>query len=219
MPIDPAELTARLHRLAPFADDEAAQRARDATLTALRRGLSDDDADWLALDLGTALAQPLLRGGRAGDLSLEQFYRWVARFAGLRAGVAREQAQVVCRALTDVLSPASIARLRRSLPDLALLFTRPEPEPPVSEHEHLRDDRAPDHTLAGGQPGSKRPLCDGRPWSAVELPKDSPPRGHTHSIAVCDDPHGESKLSGAHGLSQERDGHSLTTWRRRAETR
>ncbi|HTV19183.1 MAG TPA: DUF2267 domain-containing protein [Polyangiaceae bacterium] len=219
MPIDPSQLIHRLRSLAPFDDDDAARRARDATLTALRRGLSDDDADWLALDLGPELAEPLVRGAHTGDVELDAFYRCVARLAGVRRGVAREQAQVVCRVLAELVSASTVARLQRSLPQLAVLFTFPEPEPPASEPEHLREDRAPDHTLAGGQPGSDRPLCDARPPSAVDLPTDSAPRGHAQSIAISDDPHGDSKLSSARGLSQEREGRSLATWRRSVETR
>lgn len=219
MAIEPSRLIARLRSLAPFEDDDAAARARDATLRALRRGLTDDDADWLALDLGPELAAPLLRGVYVGDVSLEPFYRWVARFAGLRRGVAREQAQVVCRVLAELLSPSTVARLQRCLPELAALFAQPELEQPASEPHHLRDEPAPDHTLAGGKPGSERPLCDARPSNAAGSPADAARRGHAHSVAVSDDPHGDSKLSGARGLSQERDGRSLATRRRGAGAR
>jgi uncharacterized protein (DUF2267 family) len=127
MAIESTQLIARLRSLAPFEDDDAARRARDATLRALRRGLSDDDADWLALDLGPELAAPLVRGAFIGALSLETFYRWVARFAGLRRSVAREQAQLVCRVLAELLSRSTVARLQRCLPELASLFAQPEP--------------------------------------------------------------------------------------------
>ena len=219
MAIQPSQLIARLRSLAPFPDDDAAQSVGVATLTALRRGLSDDDADWLAIDLGPALAAPLVPGPYQGDLSLDQFYRWVARVAGLRRSIAQEQAQVVCRVLAELLSTETVARLRRCLPELATLFTRPEPEQPASGPQHLRDEQPPDHTLAGGKAGSDRPLYDARPASAAALPTDSPPRGHAQSIAVADDPHGNSKLSGARGLSQEREGRSLATWHRSAERR
>jgi uncharacterized protein (DUF2267 family) len=176
MAIESSRLIARLRSLAPFEDDDAARRARDATLTALRRGLTDDDADWLALDLGPELSAPLVRGGYVGALSLEPFYRWVARFAGLRRSVAREQAQVVCRALAELISPSTVARLQRCLPELAALFAQPEPEQPASEPHHLRDEPAPDHTLAGGKPGSERPLCDARPSNAAGSPANAWPR-------------------------------------------
>jgi uncharacterized protein (DUF2267 family) len=143
MAIESSQLLARLRSLAPFEDDDAARRVRDATLMALRRGLTDDDADWLALDLGPELAAPLVRGVYVGDLSLEPFYRWVARFTGLRRSVAREQAQVVCRVLAELLSPSTVARLQRRLPELAVLLAQPEPEQPASEPHRLRADPAP----------------------------------------------------------------------------
>lgn len=219
MAIGLSELIARLRTLAPFEDDAAAQRALDATLKALRRGLADDEADWLALDLGPEIAAPLVDGQFAGDLSLEQFYRQMGRRAGLRRSAAREQAQVVCRALGELLSASTVARLQRCIPKLAPAFLRPDPGQPASGPHHLREEPGPDHTLAGGRSGSDRPLCDSRPANASRLPVDSPARGHTHSVAVSDDPHGASKLSGAHGLSQEREQRSLATWRRGAERR
>lgn len=201
MPIDPSQLLTRLQSLAPFDDAGAARRALDATLAALRLGLGDDEADWVALDLGPELAEPLVRGSGGQDLSLENFYRSVARCANQRRGVAREQAQVVCRALGELLSPSTVARLQRHLPELAPLFGPPAPAPPAVEPRRSGGGKGPEHTLAGGRPGSRRPLSEARPWSAADLPRESPARGHRNSVAVADDPHGDSKLSGARGLS------------------
>jgi uncharacterized protein (DUF2267 family) len=118
-----------LRRLGPLQDENAARRAFDATLRALRRGLDDDEADWLAIDLGPRLAAPLLREAYSGELSPREFYRWAGRFSGLRRSVAKEQAQVVCRALSQLLSQATLARLRAGLPELAPLFPMPEAPP------------------------------------------------------------------------------------------
>lgn len=213
MSIETSKLIERLQSLAPFEDESLARHAVDATLKSLRRGLVDDEADWLSLDLGPELAAPLVREIYAGGLSLDEFYRWVGRFSGLRRSVAKEQAQVVCRALTECLSPAAVARLRRSLPELASLFTIPEPERPASGPHLLRDEPGPDHTLAGGRSGGDRPLYDARPASNIEEAGARSSRSHSHSIAASDDPHADTKLSSSHGLTQERDHRSLSTAR------
>lgn len=213
MTIEPSKLFDRLQSLAPFEDESMARHALDATLKALRRALVDDEADWLALDLGLELATPLVRGIYTRRLSLDEFYRWVARFSGLRRSVAKEQSQVVCRALTECLSPGTVARLRRSLPDLASLFTLPDPERPASGPHHVREDPGPDHTLAGGRSGGERPLCDARVASDIEELQAGSSRSQAHSIAASDDPHADTKLSSSHGLTQERDHRSLSTAR------
>jgi uncharacterized protein (DUF2267 family) len=140
MPIEPARMMDLLQRLAPFQDEIAARRAFDTTLRALRRGLDDDDADWLAIDLGPKLAAPLLRERYVGTLSPEELYRWAGRFAGQRRGAARQQVQVVCRALSQLLSRATLARLENRRPGLAALFSIPEPaEPPSGPHYRVEE--------------------------------------------------------------------------------
>ena len=59
MAIESSRLIARLRSLAPFEDDDAARRARDATLTALRRGLTDD----LTFELGGEASRELKAAG------------------------------------------------------------------------------------------------------------------------------------------------------------
>src|SRR5688572_26076544 len=200
MPIEPSQLITRVQSLAPFEDEDAARRACDATLMALRRGLTDDEADWLALDLGPALASTLLRGTPAADASLDGFHYWVSRLAGQRRSVACEQAQVVCRVLTELLSPSASARLRRCLPELRDLFALPGPEQPASGPHRLRADPAPDHSLAGGAPGSERPLYAAQPQSDAQTPDATASAAHRHSVAAASDPHGDSKLSSARGF-------------------
>jgi uncharacterized protein (DUF2267 family) len=143
VPIDPATMTDLLQRLAPFQDEGAARRAFDTTLRALRRGLDDDEADWLAIDLGPKLAAPLLRESYVGTLSPQELYRWAGRFAGLRRNAAQQQVQVVCRALSQLLSRATLSRLRTRLPELASLFRTPEPEEPPSGPYYRREDALP----------------------------------------------------------------------------
>ena len=213
MAIEPSVVIDRLQTLAPFADEEAARRAWRATLQALRGGLTEDEADWLAIDLGPELAAPLVSVVQPVELTPDVFYRSVARFAGLRQSVAREQAQVVCRVLAELLSFSTIGRLRRSVPRLASLFALPEAAPPPSGPHALRAEPGVDHTLAGGRPGGNHPLYDARRATDAETPGASAFRGHAHSVAVSDDPHGDSKLSSSRGLSQERQKASLASAR------
>jgi uncharacterized protein (DUF2267 family) len=197
-------LLGRLQELAPFADREAARRAFDATLRALRRGLSEDEADWLAVALGPTLSEPLLREGHAGELNTAELYRWMKRYTKQRKGIAVEQAQVVCRALAELLPEPDLERLKKHLPELSDLFQVPEslaaPSPP-----RLRS--APtDHTLAGGRPGSSNPISEAGGPSARDLAGANPEDlAQSQSVARARNPHGETKLSSARGLSSERE--------------
>ena len=213
MAIEPSLVIGRLQALAPFADEDAARRAWRATLRALRSGLTDDEADWLAIDLGPELAAPLVGVVQPVELTPDVFYRSVARLAGQRRSVAQEQAQVVCRALTELLSFSTIGRLRRSVPRLASLFMLPEPPPPPSGPHHLREEPGSDRTLAGGRPGGENPLYGARRSTDAETPGASASRRHQHSVAASNDPHGDTKLSSSRGLTQERESASLATAR------
>jgi uncharacterized protein (DUF2267 family) len=213
MAIEPSVVIDRLQTLAPFADEDAARHAWRATLQALRCGLTEDEADWLAIDLGPELAAPLVSAVQPVELTPDVFYRTVARMAGQRQSVAREQAQVVCRALAEVLSFSTIGRLRRSVPRLAPLFLLPEAPPLPSGPHALRTDPGADHTLAGGRPGGDHPLYAARRATDAETPGASASRAHAHSVAMSDEPHGDSKLSSSRGLSQERQKASLASAR------
>jgi uncharacterized protein (DUF2267 family) len=162
MPMNEDTLLGRLVELAPFADRGEARRAFDATLQAMRRGLNDDEADWLAVALGPALSEPLLRQDYAGELTRDELYRWTKRYSKTRKSVAVEQAQVVCRALAELLQPAELQRLERHLPLITSLFEIPEADDPPSAPRQRRPD-PPDHTLAGGRPGSSHPVSEARP--------------------------------------------------------
>jgi uncharacterized protein (DUF2267 family) len=155
-------LLERLTELAPFADREEARRAFDSTLQAMRRGLNEDEADWLAVALGPNLSGALLRDSYAGELSIDELYRWTKRYSKTRKSVAVEQVQVVCRALAELLQPPELERLKRHLPQIMPLFEIPATADPPSAPRHRRPEPA-DHTLAGGRPGSSRPLSEAGP--------------------------------------------------------
>jgi uncharacterized protein (DUF2267 family) len=211
MPMNEDTILGRLQELAPFADRSDARRAFDATLQALRRGLSEDEADWLAVALGPALAAPLLRESHQGELSVDELYRWTKRYGKTRKGVAVEQAQVVCRALAELLQEPELERLRKHLPDIAPILEVPKSSDPPSAPRRSRRDLT-DHTLAGGRPGSSRPLSEsGQNDRGLSVAK--PDLAHSHSVARSDDPHAETKLASTRGFTQEREGRSLATAR------
>jgi uncharacterized protein (DUF2267 family) len=203
MPMNEVTLLRRLQELGPFASADEARRAFDATLQALRRGLNEDEADWLAVALGPGLSGPLLRESHAGELPPEELFRWVKRYSKTRKGVAVEHAQVVCRALAELLPTADLDRLKRHLPELVPLFSVPEAAPSPDPPERRRP-AVPDHTLAGGRPGSMRPLSEAGP-SDRALSEAKPARSQTHSIAPMRDVHDDPRPSSARGSSLERE--------------
>jgi uncharacterized protein (DUF2267 family) len=177
-------LLGRLEALAPFADRNEARRAFDATLQSLRRGLSDDEADWLAVALGPALSAPLLRETYAGELSADELYRWTKRNAKARKSVAVEQAQTVCRALGELLQPPELERLKRHLPLIAPLLTVPDPAAPPPPPRRIRSvPSAP--TLAGGRPGSSRPLSDAGEANERAAGRNKPDLARTQKVLIA----------------------------------
>jgi uncharacterized protein (DUF2267 family) len=194
---------------APFATASEARSALQATLRALRGGLTDDEAQALAQDIDAPWAAPLGEGCYEGDLTVEEFYRLVALHEQRRLSVGAEHAQIVCRVLGALLSAGALRRLSQHVPLLAREFKAAPAPQMIQCAEHLRSAAAPEHTLAAGRPGSSRPLSDARPDPGQTLSEGRAERAHAHSVARSDDPHGDTKLSSARGLTQEREGESL----------
>jgi uncharacterized protein (DUF2267 family) len=184
MPMNEDLLMGRLEALAPFADRNEARRAFDATLQSMRRGLSDDEADWLAVALGPALSAPLLRESYAGELSADELYRWTKRNAKARKSVAVEQAQTVCRALAELLQPPELDRLKRHLPLVAPLLTVPDPAAPAPPPRRIRSVPS-DHTLAGGKPGSSRPLSEAGDARERSVGRVNPDLARTQKVLIA----------------------------------
>jgi uncharacterized protein (DUF2267 family) len=190
-------------RLGGFDDTNQADQVARAVLTALRAGLPDDDAAAIAEHLGAPYAQVLREGAYEGPLDLPDFVGRIACKSGMYSGRIIEAVQVVCRALREVLPEDTSARLRPLLPEAL----RPEldepiepPAPSVPERKVRPEGPGEGHTLATGRPGSRHPLSE-----------SAPPSGHAQSVALSDDPHGDTKLSGARGLTQERLHETLAT--------
>ncbi len=184
-------------------DTNEAEKATRAVLAALRGALPDEDAEALAAALGEPYARILREGAYERPLDLGELRDRVATATGMYPGRVIEQIQLLCRALREVLPEEAVTRLRPRLPEAL----RPELDEPAEPHAPAVAERrghleAPGegHTLATGRPGSRHPLSEAAPVT-----------GHSQSVARSDDPHGDTKLSGAHGFTQERLHESLAT--------
>lgn len=207
MPMKEETLMRRLEELAPFANRTEARRALDAVLQAMRRGMNEDEADWLAVALGPGLSAPLLRESYAGELDERELYRWTKRHGKQRKGVAVEQAQVVCRALGELLPPSELERLERHLPELAPLFRARGAAEAARAPRRNRGDLGA-HTLSAEQPGSEPPPSEGLASNEASGSARAE-RTQPHSLARAREPHNDTGVAGGPGLGSE--GRSLAT--------
>ncbi len=106
--------------------------------------------------------------------------------------------RAVCRSLGEVLPDEVLDKLGEALPASLVELFHPYPEGEAPPHRMAASARR--HTLATGRPGSSHPLSEAKP-----------PDAHQHSVANEDNPHAETKLSSARGLTQERLEESMAT--------
>ncbi|MGA9524349.1 MAG: DUF2267 domain-containing protein [Myxococcaceae bacterium] len=183
------------------ADAEACVRD---VLATLGERLSRLEAEALSEDLPPGVGQPLRSAAHGQDFGLEELYARISRRGALSAGRAREEAIVVCHVVAEAVGEDIARRVRLELPqEIAELISIPEPiERP--ERVHLDPER---RTLAEGHGGGSRPLYAARP-----------DRAHSQSVARSENPHGDTKLSSAMGLTQEREEETLAEGRPGSET-
>ncbi len=173
----------------------SAERAIRATLFSLNEHFGGPAVDALRRELpGELSSRPSRCSVRPADL--DGFFATVGDTERVPRGFGKEHAEVVCRALGELVSDETAIRLQRELPPAAAeLFARPpeagEPSPYAQPVRHPEE--VIRNTLAAGRPGARNPISSGRPE-----------RAHSQSVARSGDPHGDTKLSGAHGLTQER---------------
>lgn len=180
-----------------FSSREAAAAAIADTLQILAEVLFPAEAALLAADLPAELAHLLRRvGPSSGPHPVEVYERMAAR-RGIRAGVAKEEIEVVLRALSAWLDPDTREQLRRALPPaMAAPF---EVAPPAGPPPQVT--RPPGGTtLASGRPGSEHPLSEARP-----------DRAQRESVVRATNPHGDIKLSSSAGIAEERRGDTIAT--------
>jgi uncharacterized protein (DUF2267 family) len=203
---DPPESESALGELADRdrPGDEGVERIVRATLVVISERLTADECAALRGALCPSLAGALRDAIYDTDFDGAELYERVRRRAdsSMSAGVARERVQVVLQALGELLDLEHRDRLARALPSGVREHLAPRKfgEPPP--HELPR--RAPPlSTLATGRPGSRHPLSE-----------SAPDQAHAESVVLADNPHADTKLSSAGGLTQERFRESLSTARR-----
>jgi uncharacterized protein (DUF2267 family) len=174
-----------------------ALRAIRATAAVLGERLPVEGKDALARALPRTLGSLVRACVAQRAFDLDDLYDRVRAREGVSEGFAREHAQAVCASLGELL-PAEVKQILDAHlpPPIAELFhTREVGEPPP--HGTARA-----HTLASGRPGSAHPISESAPRGA-----------QAHSVVRETNPHGETKLSSASGLTQERTGESLASSR------
>jgi uncharacterized protein (DUF2267 family) len=178
-------------------DSREAERAAFAVLSVLGERLSRRAAEELAEELPLRIGGFLFGREHGQQFGPDELHARVSAREDIRLGFAIEHTAVVCETIAEALSPGALYRLREALPeDLARLFAI---HPRSPRFERTRAD-ARRHTLAEGRPGSGRPLYAARF-----------DRAHTHSIALADNPHADTKLSSSPGLTQEREQETLAS--------
>lgn len=201
-PIDDRALVSRVAARIGGASASDARRAVTATLPVLAESLAPRDRDALRAALGPSLGGSLHAGPYAGAFDADELFARVTKREHVTGGFAREHAEVVLVELFAALAPELRSHLARELhPSVGALLAPPaHGEPPPHEHP------APPafaHSLATGRQGSANPLATA-----------APPGAQSHSVVREDNPHADSKMSSASGLTQERLEESLATTRR-----
>ena len=179
-----------------FSDAADAERALRATLAALGERLTFDEARSLALALPGDATLFWQESSYDADFDVAELYERVRRREGISLGRARERVQIVLAVLGSLLPEETKKLLERKLPAevFALFDERAESAPPAH--------RVHGHTLATGRGGSSHPVSEA-----------APRRAHSESVALSRNPHGDTKLSSARGLTQERLDETLATGR------
>lgn len=133
------------------------------------------------------LASTLREPAEPGVCDLDVLYQAVADDLGLATSFGLEFSRVVFQVLGESLGRAGRAQLTSSLTDewLALFEPRGSTEQPTRAHP------SDSQRLAGGSPGSPRPVSQAQP-------------GHRHSIARSDEPHAGDDVATSHGKPDRR---------------
>ncbi|MFT3767757.1 MAG: DUF2267 domain-containing protein [Minicystis sp.] len=190
------DLVAEVQRRAGLEGPEEAERLLAVTARALGERLLPDEAGPVASALPEPAAQRIREARYERDFDIDELYDRVGRREGAGHGFGREHAQAVCQIIGESVPEAVRVRLQKHLgPSFAPLF---EPRP------HTSPPPRPVHASPSVEPGRGTTLATGRPGSRHPVSEAQADRAHAASIARSADPHGETKLSSSHGLTQER---------------
>lgn len=182
-----------------FVDASEAEGALLAVLEAIAPALDGATREQLADALPDAWSLVVQDAPPEAPLDRDGFVRAVAEHERTAVGFGIEHAMAACQALAEHADDDLRYRLRALPRSLGEFFeghaaTEDGPERLPSPHEH--EPHRP--TLSSARPGPQRPLSEGRPSG-----------GQRHSVAASEDPHGDSRLSSASGVTQERQGRTL----------
>jgi len=182
------ELLRDLTHRAPLPDPAALPRVVTVVARALLPWASPASRAALAAVVGDG---PLRGGERDTPIDLERLYDAVCGASGLRQSAALELAQSTLVAIAHAIGPDARARLYTELPVAWASLLDDAHDVPV--------DRRPAPPITAGHT-----LASGRPGSASSVVEAAPQAAQRDSIAGSDDPHGDTKLSGAAGTRTRR---------------
>lgn len=176
---------------------ETAVRAVTEALGAL---VDHAHRDEIAMHLPAPLAQMLRGAPSDADADASAFLRRVAAVEHLPPGFAVEHATAILETIGSALHPSARRQFASRLPEemrdwLEPRRIAPAPRPRADE---TRRPAAEPHHLANGRPGSTHPVSEA-----------APPRAHSESVASTSDPHADTRLSSARGMTQEREHEDL----------
>lgn len=201
----------RVTAQAAFEGPATAMRAIEATLHALAQSIPVHIAESLARKLPPELAQVVRSARGPGAENLAKFYGRIGQRAELSLSRGLEQAQIVCAVLAEQLDSTLLGRMIRELPDdiapLLVPLNHAQVAPAAAHVGH-------GSTLSDGRPGARHPLSEAVPGSEHPISEAAPHTSHTHSVREAD-PHQDSKISSASGLTQEREHETLAEGRSR----
>ena len=188
-----------------FEDVGEAERAIAVVARVLGERLLPEERAGVAAVLPEPVARRILDARYERDFDVTELYDRVARGTAIRHGFGVEHTQAVCQVIGERIPEEVHVHLSRILPaEIYVLFTPRErgPLPP-----------RPVHTRRDVEPGAGTTLASGRPGSRHAVSEAHADRAHAESVVRSEDPHGETKLSGAHGTTQERLGETLAEGR------
>jgi hypothetical protein len=186
-------------------DEPRARHAIVATLEALGAYVPEPERDAVGLALPQKLAHAFAARRFRGLGDVTALEKAVMKSEHENLGFAREQIEIVCGLLGELMPEELLIRVSRAVsPSIAALMHQ-EPrevgEPPPYHEAHTPRH----HSLATGRPGSDHPIAE------------SAPHGAQAESVASENPHEETKLSSTHGETQEREEESLSTARPRTE--
>jgi len=123
-----SDIVRRLRDLGSFPDDASAGAALSASLLALGAVLPKVEQDALACALPAELAQTLRVPRPWAASARADFFRTAAAQHCVPAALAIEHTALVCRVLSEVLTPTARKRLARAVPALARVLTTTSPD-------------------------------------------------------------------------------------------